>query len=236
MIAQAAQFRRADILADAALVAPAKATEAINELDDFIKKYPGSRHLGPALEALIKLHLQKGETAKAEADLTMLSERVPTASDRAAVLKARVLSKSGKNDQAIAALDKIIVTNKTPVQTREAKLIKAECLVASNKYDEALATVQEVIKDSPPEAVEVQALAYNTLGDCYLAAHRSKDALHAYLHTDLLYDKDKEQHPRALARIEQIFRDLKQDGRAEEVRERLRKEYPQSPWAGAKTK
>ena len=41
------------------------------------------------------------------------------------------------------------------------------------------------------------ASAYNTLGDCLRAAGRPKDALIAYLHTDVLFAKDKEQHPRA---------------------------------------
>ncbi len=136
LIAQAALFRRAEILSDAAMASPAKLNEAIGELDDFVKKYPTSRHLSPALETLIRLHLQKGDTARADAVLATLGERIPSAVDRAAVLKARVQSKSGKSDQAIAGLDKIIAANKGPVPVREAKLVKSECLVAMSKFDD----------------------------------------------------------------------------------------------------
>ena len=48
----------------------------------------------------------------------------------------------------------------------------------------------------------------------------------AYLHTDLLYTKDKEQHPRALAQIAQLWRQLKRDDRADEVQAKLKQEYP----------
>jgi hypothetical protein len=56
----------------------------------------------------------------------------------------------------------------------------------------------------------------------------------AYLHTDLLYGKDKQEHPRALFEIEKLFRRLKQDGRADEYAQRLRQEYPRSQWLTAK--
>jgi hypothetical protein len=48
-----------------------------------------------------------------------------------------------------------------------------------------------------------------TLGDCLRAANRPKDALIAYLHTDLLSTKDKEEYPRALDAIADLFRQLK---------------------------
>ncbi len=231
-IAQSARFKRANILAEEALADPTKAASALEELDAFVKSAPNARQLGPALELIIRLSLQKGETAKADAALSQLSEKVTTASGRVGVLKARVQAKSGKPDLAIAGLDKILLTApKGSAQAREAKLAKAEALVMQKKYDDALANVQEVIKEAPPEAADVQALAHNTLGDCYRAAGRRKDALLAYLKTDVLFDKDKEQHPRALAMIEQLFTEIKQDGRAAEVHERLKQLYPQSPWA-----
>lgn len=229
-IAQSARFRRAAILTDVAFSSPAKAKEAIDELDSFVQAYPTSRHLGPALEDLIRLHLQKGDTAKAEAALKQIQTKVPNSGDRVAILESRILAKSEKYDEAVARLDKVIASSKGTPRGREAQLAKAECLVGEKKFDDALATVQEVIKESPPEAPEIQALAHNTLGDCYRAAGNKKDALIAYLKTDILFDKDKEQHPRALAMIEQLFREMKIDVRADEVHERLKQLYPQSPY------
>ena len=195
-----------------------------------MQTYPDGRFLGAALESLIRLDLLVGDVDKAQKALVQFKEKVPNSADRVIILEAKILTKTGKFDEAIAGLDKAIDTAKGTPKAREAKLVKAEALVAQKKYDNALATVQEVIKESPPEAADIQAVAHNTLGDCYRAAGKPKEALMAYLQTDILFDKDKEQHPRALAMIEQIFRELKIDARADEVHDRLKQLYPQSPY------
>ncbi len=235
-VERAAQFGRARVLTQLGLADPSRADEAIGVLDAFVRANGSSRQLGSALENLIRLSLQKGDTARAESALTELSSKVPWAADRAAVFQARILSRKGQYDQAVAALDKLIAeAPEGSAKAREAMLAKAESLAASKKYKEAEAVVRDVIKGAPPEDATIQAEAHNTLGDCRRVAGRPKDALIAYLKTDVLYDSDKAQHPRALAQIAQIWRELKQDRRADEVLERLRQQYPQSPWASAKT-
>ena len=92
-----------------------------------------------------------------------------------------------------------------------------------------------MIQENPAEDAAAQAPAYNTLGDCLRAANRPKDALIAYLHTDMLYSKDKEEHPRALHEIATSFRQLKQDARADEFAQRLKQEYPRSVWTRTPT-
>ena len=227
-------FGRARILTDFALADPGRVDDALTALESFVKAHPSSRQLGQALEDIIRLSLQKGDTARAESALNDLRTKVPSAAGRSAVLEARVLSRKGRYDQAIAKLDAIIAqAPKDSTQVREAMLAKAESLVGMKKFDDAEKTVREVIKQAPPEAADIQAEAHNTLGDCLRAANRPKDALIAYLKTDILYDSDKEQHPRALARIAQLWNELKQTERAVEVQERLRQLYPQSPYASA---
>jgi tetratricopeptide (TPR) repeat protein len=233
LIVRNALFGRARILADLAQGDPARAGTAIDALENFIKSHGSSRQLGPALEALVRLYLQKGDFDKAGRSLGELA-KIPWAADRAAVLQARVLARRGQFDQAIAALDRMLAnTPKDSPKAREAQLAKAECLAGLKKFDEAEAAVSAVIKNAPAEDAEAQALAHNTLGDCLRAAGRPKDALLAYLHTDVLYAKDKEQHARALSQIAQLWRELRQDERAGEVLDRLKQEYPNSPWLNA---
>src|SRR5262249_35558520 len=156
---------------------------------------------------------------------------IPWAKNRATVLKADVLAQCGKFDEAIQAVDALMAATKdNPAAIREARLTKAKYLARTKKFDESEDLVRQVIKEAPPEAAEVQALAHNTLGDCLRAAGKPKDALFAYLQTDILYDKDKEQHPRALYEIAQLWRLLKRDDRADETLERLKERYPQSPY------
>ena len=61
-----------------------------------------------------------------------------------------------------------------------------------------------------------------------------EEALYAYLHTDLLFSKEKDEHARALAQIAQLWRpQLNRPDRAEEALERLKQEYPRSPYRHA---
>jgi tetratricopeptide (TPR) repeat protein len=234
-LVRAAQFGRARVLTDLAQGDPSKAPQAIEALEAFIKANPSSRQLGPALEMLARLAMQKEDydrAAKALADLV----KIPWAADRAAVLQARMLSRRGQFEQAIAALDKMVNgVPKDSIKYREAQLARAESLAGLKKFDEAEATVLAVIKAAPAEDAEAQALAYNTLGDCLRAADKPKDALYAYLKTDVLYSKDKEQHARALSHIAQLWRVLRRDDRADETIERLKQDYPNSPWLAAAT-
>ena len=109
-------------------------------------------------------------------------------------------------------------------------MAKAESLAALSKFDDAEKLAREVIKNASAEDSAAQAVAWNTLGDCLREANKPKEALLAYLRTDLLYGDDKEQHARALSEIVRLFRRLKQDDRADEIYARLKQDFPASPW------
>jgi tetratricopeptide (TPR) repeat protein len=232
---QAALFHEAAALSDLALVEPDRVKEAKDKLTKFAAAYPSGRHILAARECLARLQLHTGDFAGAQATIAEMS-RLPKSTERAAVLRTKVLAKQGKHDQAIGELDKLIAASpKGSARRRAALLAKAESLAGQKHFKEAETLLQEVIQGNPPEDAAAQAPAYNTLGDCLRAANRPKDALLAYLHNDLLYSKDKEEHPRALHNIVELFRQLKQDGRADEFAQRLKLEYPHSAWVGEKT-
>jgi tetratricopeptide (TPR) repeat protein len=235
MMAQEAQFGRARVLAQIGQGGDARALDAgIAALDAFARAYPAARQIGPALDTLARLALQKGDFDAADRYLSELEKKATWAVDRAAVLKAKVLGRRGQHDQAVAALDRMLAgAPEGSPKWREATLAKSEALAGLRQYDTAESAARAVITSADPEDAATQALAYNTLGDCLRAAGKPKDALLSYLHTDILYAKDKEQHARALAQIAQVWRTLKQDNRADEALERLKQEYPQSPYLSA---
>jgi tetratricopeptide (TPR) repeat protein len=232
---QAALFREAEVLAELAMVEPDRVKDAKDKLTRFLQSYPTSRHLAAARAAQARLQLHAGDFAAALATIAEL-DKLPRGAERAAVLRTRILAKQGKFDDAIGQLDKLIAGYpKNSPQQRAALFAKAENLAGKKQFHEAESMLREVIQSNPPEDAAALAAAYNALGDCLRAANRPKDALFAYLHTDLLYSKDKEEHPRALHQIVEIYRQLKQDGRADDFAQRLKQEYPRSPWAVART-
>jgi tetratricopeptide (TPR) repeat protein len=230
---QAALFREAEVLTDLALVEPDRVKEAKDKLAAFVRTYSTGRHIAGVRECQARLQLHTGDLAEAETSIAALA-KLPRGDERAAVLRTKILGKQGKHADAIAQLDKLIASSpKGTERQRAAVLAKAENLAAMKQFSEAETLLHEVIAGTPPEDAANQAPAYNTLGDCLRAANRPKDALFAYLHTDLLYSKSKEEHPRALHHIAELYRLLKQDGRADEFAQRLKQEYPRSPWATA---
>ena len=229
-VQQAAQFNQARLVAELALNDPSKTADAVKLLQAFAKANASSRHIVPTLEVLARLQLNKGDFVQAERSITELS-KLPGSADRAAVLRARINSKKGNHEQAVQDLDALIKgAAEGSLRQREARLAKAESLAALKKYAEAESEAKAVIKALPAEDVQGQSAAYNTLGDCLRAANKPKDALRAYLHTEILYSKDKEQHPRAMANIVKLWRELKHDDRADEVLQKLKQDYPASPW------
>ena len=232
-VQQAARFHQAHALGELALADASRAAEAIGLLESFVRAHPASRHTVPALEALARLQLQKGDVAAVEKTLAEMA-KLPQSADRAAVLRARLYARQGDYDKAAAEYDRLIkAAPEGSVRRRDARLAKAESLAGQKKFDAAEAEVRAVIQATAPEDAATQSAAYNTLGDCLRAAGKPKEALDAYLHTDLLYSKDKEQHPRALAHISQLWRVLKRDDRADEIWQQLKKDYPNSQWLSA---
>jgi tetratricopeptide (TPR) repeat protein len=234
LVLQMALFREASVLANLALVEPDRVKDAKDRLRRFVQAYPTSRHIIPAREDLARLQLSSDDYRGAEATIAELG-KLPGTAERAAVLRAKVLARQGRFEESLSELDRLIASlpDRSTAQ-REARLAKAESLVGAKKFKDAEALARQVIADAPAEDAAAQSAAYNTLGDCLRAANHTKEALLAYLHTDLLYSKDKQEHPRALAQIEKLFRMLKQDGRADEYAQRLKQEYPRSQWLTAK--
>ncbi len=227
-VAQAAAFARLRILAQL------KPAEAITGLDAFTRDpaNKAGRHIVPALDLLIRLAMAKADYDRADRAVAILEKvPTPTAPDRAAVARARILTKRGKPADAAAMLDKLIAGAKadTP-KGREVRLAKAEALAADKKYDDARKLAMEAIDAASTEDADALSTGYNTLGDILRAAGKPKDALLAYLHTDLLFAKDRDEHARALAQIASLWRELKREDRADETLERLKHDYPASPW------
>ena len=187
LVAQDARFRHASVLTQRAKADPAVRDEAIKALQSIVSELPTSRHYGPALELLAELKLEAGNFDEADKALQDLS-RLSWAADRSAVLQAQVMVKRGQSEQALGQLENLArrLPEGAPAR-RQAELAKAEALADLSRFDEAEQVVRAVIESASPEDSATLAPAYNTLGDCLRAAGKPRDALFAYLNTDILY-------------------------------------------------
>ncbi len=229
-VLEKAQMGRARVLAELGMTDPKILGDAIKALSTFVSAHPKSRHALAAHELLTELQLYKGDFAGARKTAADLS-KLPSASTRGTILQARIDVKQKKFNEALAAAETVVSSSgKNSASKRDALLVKAEALAGLAKYPEAEAAAREVMKGAGAEDAQVQAAAYNTLGDCLVAAGKKNEAVYAYLHTDLVFFKNKDEHAKALARLVKLFRELKRDDRAQECLDRLKQDYPQSAW------
>jgi tetratricopeptide (TPR) repeat protein len=231
-IAEDAAFGQVRVITELALIEPTRTNEAIGLLEAFSRTYKNGRHIALALESLAKLQLAKENYSGLEQTLTQLA-KLPGGDDRASLYRIKILTRKGSLDQAVVELDKVISGSPDgSVKKRDAQIAKAEALVSQKKFGDAEALIKGVIKAAPAEDAATQAAAHNTLGECLRAAGRPKEALFAYLHTDMLFSKEKDEHAKALSQLARLWRDpqLNRPDRAEEVLERLKQEYPRSPY------
>lgn len=229
-VLQLVKFRYASALADASLSDEKKIPEAIEALQDFVKSNPSSRHTPDAAEQLLNLVRSGSDPAKVDSVLADMA-KIPGSQARSNILKADLLTDRGKPEEAL----KLLVSTKSQIPTKSelerfAQSVQINALVGQKNFAEAEKQARALIDSTAPEDASALAPAYNALGDCLRAAGKPKEALIAYLHTEILYDKVANEHARALSAIAQIWRILEKPDRAEQTLNKLASAYPRSPW------
>ena len=154
---------------------------------------------------------------------------------RAGVLLGEVSQTKGDHDDAVRRFEAVLAIDDDSPEAAEqklrARLGQAVSLAATGKLDRGVELVQAVIKESDPEAQRLNATAYNALGGCYRQAGRTKDAVFAYLHVDLLYATVPDQHAEALYHLGSLLEEIGKPQQAREARQTLKQRYASSQWA-----
>lgn len=232
-VAQLVKFKYATALADAGMNEPQKLNDSITALQQFVKSYPNGRHTALALERLLNLVRSGSDQSKIDSVLTDMAN-IPGNQGRANILKAELLAEQGQAEKALQLLDtaKSQIPKNSELE-RLAESTRIKVLVARKDFTEAEKLARTLIESSVPNDAAALAPAYNSLGDCLRAAGKPKDAMIAYLHTEILYDRVAGEHARALAAITQLWRVLEKPDRAEQTLNKLASTYPRSPWVKA---
>lgn len=218
-----------------ALTDPAKIPDALKRLSDFQAKNSDSRHFYDVVGLLVDLNLTVKNAAAARTAAETLAKAAGNDQKLAAkIALARVSLLDNKIPEAQKEFEEVEASSGTTPgeesRKLEAKLGKAYCLQLQSKFDEAIKLLDEVIAKAAPEDSRVQSEAYIRQGDCYQAAGKSKDALIAYLHVDVLFSTEKSFHPEALYNLSRLWTAIQQPDRANEAADKLSSEYPNSPW------
>jgi tetratricopeptide (TPR) repeat protein len=235
-IKQDVEFYQAYCAAKLALNGNGEIGDAGRRLNTFVRGNPNNFHSLEASEAMGDLLMIGGRFENAEKLYGELAKAPwPDYKMRAAVAIGRSLQAQNKHAAAVKQFDAALAMTDDGADTQNQKLSatlgKAVSLAETGKGDEAASAIEKIIQDADPQQKELHARAYNALGNCYEKGKRTKDALLAFLHVDVLYNTVPDAHAEALFHLVSLWHAVGQDERSRESRELLLQRYAGSRWA-----
>jgi tetratricopeptide (TPR) repeat protein len=209
--------------------------KAEQDMLNFVKNASTSYHFYEAAELLGDLATSSGKYAEAVRYYTPLTKApFEDVQMRANNASARGLMAQKNYSEALqrfeAVLGSGLATQEAVNQKMFATIGKAQCLGETGKADDGIKMLEDVIAKNDPQDAKLFARTYNALGACQLKAGRDKDALLAYLHTDVLFYADGEAHAEALYHLTELWTKMNKADRATDARRTLRERYAGSIW------
>ena len=149
--------------------------------------------------------------------------------------EARALIAQGDFASAQKKYEGVLAVTSDTKQARRQKLFaqvgKARCLAETSTPDQGIAMIEEIIAKNDASDTELFGRAYNAHGDCLQKAGKTKDALMAYLHVDVLFYSDSEIHAESLFHLIKLWAAIKNNDRSVAARKLLDERYAGSIWA-----
>jgi hypothetical protein len=217
-------------------------------VDNADTKYTQTHHFYEAAKLLGDLSMSVGTYDYAEKIYGMLG-KAPTGW-LAHLFQAKVLvadAQLAKKDyaNALANYTQVVVAqgNKETARFQQlAKVGQAVCMAGDGKPDQGITLLEEIIKKEDPKDAELFGKAYNALGACLLKkqeaetdakqkASYEKQALMAYLRTDILFWQNADAHAEALFHLTDLWDKVNKPDRATRARGTLKDRYGGSRWS-----
>jgi len=237
LMKQDIEYFRAFCLAKQAMTEGGDKAAAELAMKTFVGKAPGSYHFFDAAEVLGDLASSSGKPTDAVKYYGAIASKAPWGDYQMRANNAVGRSLVAQKDfaGALQKFDAVLTTDLSTAEAAQQKLFaslgKAVCLAETNKPDEGIKLIEDIISKNDAQDTQLFARAYNALGNCYLKANRPKDALQAFLHTDILFYADADAHAEALYRLSKLWTEVNKADRAVAARNTLRDRYSGSVWA-----
>jgi tetratricopeptide (TPR) repeat protein len=230
-------FYKALCQAKLALTAGGDKAAAITKMLDWAKAHANNFHFYESAELLGDLSVAAGQSAEAARYYGTLSAAPwPDYQMKGNIAVGRALLAERKFPEALQKFDAVASASEgsteAEAQKRLATVGKAVCLAETGKADEGIALLNAIIKDNNPEDDKVLfARTYTALGNCYLKQNKNKEALQAFLFTDILFDVDADSHAEALYHLSKLWAGVNKTDRATQAKATLKERYAGSVWA-----
>ena len=210
--------------------------QAAREVDGFLKAHPNSFHFYPALGMFGDLAMAMGrfDAAGTQYEKTAACDWPKLSLDgKLNMGKAKLYS--GEYGPAIQAFQETEASNSGEDYAVQSKLIaqclRAQALALQGKTEEGRALVNKIIENESSKNIELFAHANNALGVCFVEEGKTKEAIRAFLKTDLLFTLDPDCHAQALYPLVGLWDKNERPDRAARARQKLTERYRNTYWA-----
>jgi len=235
-------FYKAVCTARLALGGAGDKTAAAKIVGGFLSTHPNSYHYYDAVELFGDMQVSLSDFPKASTAYGVLAKAPwPEYKLRATVLEGRALQgQPGKAADALTKFESVLADSASgPLadeQKLHASLGKAVAMAQTGKPADGIKILEGIIEKGNPQTDSLLfARAYNAMGACYRADKDNKEAVKnaqlAYLHVDLLFSQDPEQHAEALYYLVQLWNAANYPERADRCKSILNEKYAGSRWA-----
>jgi tetratricopeptide (TPR) repeat protein len=210
---------------------------AISALKAFLGKNRNTFHFYDGVELLGDLNLAANDFAAAATFYGLLAKAPwPDYRMRAEIQLANAKCADGKYGEALPMYEKLLGSGlsspETVQQMLHATVGKAVCLAATGKPQEAIKLLEEIIAKQDPSDAKLFARVYNALGMSHMKLGKTKEAILAFLHTEVLYSGDPDTAAEAQYYLAKLWDEVHNPDRANRARATLRSSYGGSRWAG----
>jgi tetratricopeptide (TPR) repeat protein len=216
-------------------VEPATLDAAVATMDSFVKNNKTSFRYFAAVSMLGELQLAKKDYVSAETTFSQLAT-APWADYKMAaqIAKGRLALARNDLDSALTSYEAVLSqspTNPAEISRRnEALLGKASVQIAKKDAPSALTAIAQAIKSASPEDSSVQAQAYVLKGNALKGQGKTKEAILAYLHVPVLFEKEATLNAEALYNLTVLWPQVDQPQRGAQASADLQANYPNSTW------
>jgi len=239
VIKQDFEYYKALCLAKLAMTEGGDKTAATAAMLAFARAYPQNYHFYEVAEMMGDLAASSGNSADAARYYGPIAAAPwPDYQMRGnnAIGRAQLADK--QFEPALATFDKVLASDLATPEAAQQKLLatvgKSICQAETGKADQAVTALQDIIAKNDPQDAALFARTYNALGRCYLKQNKPKDALLAFLHTDVLFYAEPDAHAEALYHLSTLWNDMNKTERAVAASNTLKTRYAGSVWNNRK--
>jgi tetratricopeptide (TPR) repeat protein len=206
------QYRMALMLVRAAETDPARAEDARNALTEFKDANPSSWEYPSVMQMLARIQEGQGKLEDARKTFEELAGRNELPAElrgQANFALVRMLLRAGQAGPAEARIAELVkLIPKDSPDSLRLQIYQIEIQIKKGQPGDSDKQLKAILA-GPND--DVKGHASNVLAAFFQAKNQPEDAMWQYLWVDVLYNKDPEEHARALYHLTKLFKEVKGD-------------------------